>query len=94
MARVREAYTTECAESPEEFFRTARTFAEKSGMIPDEIRPILQACDDNGIPASMTMLGKGVFALGDISFSVLSEYGIPLSLHVAEEGFRLIDVII
>ena len=93
MARVKEAYTPECAESPEEFFRIARTFAEKSGMIPDEIRPILQACDEEGIPASMTMLGKGVFALGDLSFSVLSEYGTPLKLHVAEEGFRLIDVI-
>ena len=93
MARVKEAYTAECAKSPEDFFRIARRFAEKSGLVPDEIRPILQACDENGIPASMTMLGKGVFALGDISFSVLSEFGIPLKLHVAEEGFRLIDVI-
>lgn len=93
MARVTEAYTAGCAQSPEDFFRISRTFAEKSGLIPDEIRPILQACDDNGIPASMTMLGKGVFALGDLSFSILSEFEIPLKLHVADEGFRLIDVI-
>ncbi len=93
MARVKEAYTAECAKNPEDFFRISRLFAEKSGLVPDEIRPILQACDEKGIPASMTMLGKGVFALGDKSFSVLSEFGTPLSLHVAEEGFRLIDVI-
>ncbi|KAF1078365.1 pantoate kinase [Methanogenium sp. MK-MG] len=93
MARVTEAYTAECAGSPEDLFRISRLFAERSGLVPDEIRPVLQACDDNGIPASMTMLGKGVFALGNKAFSVLSEFGIPLELHVAAEGFRLIEVI-
>lgn len=93
MARVREAYTPVCADSPEDFFRISRRFAEKSGLVPDEIRPLLQACDEHGIPASMTMLGRGVFALGDKSFSVLSEFGIPVELHVAEQGFRLIEVI-
>ncbi|WAI01152.1 pantoate kinase [Methanogenium organophilum] len=92
MARVKEAYSAECAKSPQDFFRISREFAEKSGLIPEEIRPILDACDEHGIPASMTMLGKGVFALGDQSFSVLSEFGIPCELHVAEEGFRLIEV--
>ena len=92
MARVTGAYSAECAKSPEEFFRISRRFAEKSGLIPDEIRPILNACDERGIPASMTMLGKGVFALGDKSFSVLSEFGIPQRLHVADGGFRLIEV--
>lgn len=92
MARVREAYSAECAENPEDFFRISRRFAEKSGLIPDEIRPILDACDKQGIPASMTMLGKGVFALGDKSLPVLSEFGIPIELHVAEKGFRLIEV--
>ncbi|WFN35299.1 GHMP kinase [Methanogenium sp. S4BF] len=93
MARVQEAYTPECAKSPEDFFRISRRFAEKSGLVSDEIRPVLEACDDHGIPASMTMLGKGVFALGDKSFSVLSEFGIPVDLQVAEQGFRLIEVI-
>ena len=92
MARVKEAYSAECAENPGDFFRISRAFAEKSGLIPEGIRPILDACDGHNIPASMTMLGKGVFALGDQSFSVLSEFGIPQRLHVAEEGFRLIEV--
>ncbi|GAB7015823.1 pantoate kinase [Methanogenium cariaci] len=93
MARVTEAYPPGCAESPEDFFRISRAFAEKSGLIPDEIRPALQACEANGIPASMTMLGKGVFALGNKAFPVLSEFGTPLELHVAAKGFRLIEVI-
>lgn len=93
MARVKEAYRPQCATSPEDFFGISRRFAEKSGLVVDEIRPILEACDARGIPASMTMLGKGVFALGDQSFSVLSEFGQPVHLHVAAQGFRLIDVI-
>jgi pantoate kinase len=93
MAQVTEAYAPKCATSPKDFFQISRRFAEKSGLVVDEIRPILAACDARGIPASMTMLGKGVFALGDQSFSILSEFGKPVRLHVAEQGFRLIDVI-
>jgi pantoate kinase len=76
----------------EGLFRCSRCFAEASGLISDEVRKVLIACDANDIPASMTMLGYGVFALGDAARTVLNRFGIVYPLHVAKEGPRILEV--
>ena len=43
------------------------------------------------VPASMTMLGDGVFALGPGADRVLARFGRVHRLHVAREGFRLLE---
>jgi len=42
--------------------------------------------------ASMTMLGNGVFAMGEGAEDLLSSYGTVLELHAAQEGVRITEV--
>lgn len=77
----------------DELFSFSRRFAERSGLISDGIRKVLIACDANAIPASMTMLGNGVFALGDEAKQVLSQYGEVYSLHISQTGPRILEII-
>jgi len=91
MRRVAQAYPSDIPRDLEEFFALSRTFAESSGLISDEIRKVLIACDANDIPASMTMLGNGVFALGSAAEPVLSRFGHALSLHIAPGGPKILE---
>jgi pantoate kinase len=70
-----------------DFFRLSRVFAEKSGCITPRVREGLAACDRAGIPASMTMLGEGVFARGEGARGVLAPFGEILTLEVSDAGF-------
>jgi len=74
----------------DEIMILSREFAEKSGLISDDIRPILAACDEEGVPASMTMLGCGVFALGSEAKAVLKQFGEVYTLRIAAGGPRVI----
>lgn len=54
---------------------------------------MLAACDAAGVPASMTMLGNGVFACGDAADRVLSGFGeVERRLNVARRGAYLIEM--
>ena len=64
MRKVTAAFPDRTPANLAEFMQNSREFAEASGLIPERIRPVLTACDDAGVPASMTMLGCGVFAAG------------------------------
>ncbi|MDD1729181.1 MAG: GHMP kinase [Methanospirillum sp.] len=76
-----------------EFMTYSRDFAEDSGLISPDIRKVLTACDANHIPASMTMLGNGVFALGDNAKDLLINFGEVYSLHIAKAGPRILETL-
>jgi len=86
MARVSAAFPAGEPATLPEFFRQARSFAEKSGLITGKVRQALSACDAADVPASMTMLGEGVFACGERARSVLSEFGNVHRMAVARTG--------
>ena len=69
-----------------EFMENSASFAEKSGLLPPDLLPVLAACKAAGIPASMTMLGNGVFAVGPAAEKVLKQFGEPVRLHVSRSG--------
>jgi len=87
LARVDRAYPGRCPRDIADFFRLSRDFAEKSGCITPRVREGLAACDRAGIPASMTMLGEGIFAWGRGAGGVLAPFGEILFLEVSDAGF-------
>jgi pantoate kinase len=93
LERITRAFPGKCPDTPEEFFLLSRQFAEASGLITPPVRNALSACDACGIPASMTMLGNGVFALGEEAGPVLSRLGDAFTLEVAGEGVRVLEVV-
>jgi pantoate kinase len=92
LERITRAFPGRCPDTPEDFFLLSRQFAEASGLITPPVRNALSICDARGIPASMTMLGNGVFAMGEQAGPVLSGLGTVFSLEVAGEGVRLLEV--
>lgn len=93
LLRISQAFPVGQPEDLEDLFRYSRRFSEVSGLISDEVRKVLIACDANDIPASMTMLGDGVFALGEGAMAVLNRFGIVYPLRIAKNGPRVLEVI-
>lgn len=87
--QIARAYPDRRPDSPEEFFRLSRTFAEGSGLMSPAVREVLSACDREGVYASMTMLGNGVFGLGKRAAEVLGSYGDVFELRLASAGVRI-----
>jgi pantoate kinase len=83
------AYPDRWPASPEEFFRLSRTFAEGSGLMSPAVHEVLSDCDREGVYASMTMLGNGVFGLGKRAAEVLGSYGDVFELWLASAGVRV-----
>lgn len=69
-----------------EFMENSASFTEKSGLLPPGLLPVLAACKAAGVPASMTMLGNGVFAVGPAAEKILQQFGEPVRLHVSSSG--------
>ncbi|MCK9278906.1 MAG: pantoate kinase [Methanoculleus sp.] len=92
MARIAAAYPDRCPRDLADFCLLSRGFAEKSGLIAAGVQQVLRACDALAIPASMTMLGNGVFACGDDAERVLSRFGEVYGLRVARRGPYLIEM--
>lgn len=92
MKRVASAYPGRSPVDIDDFFNLSRQFAEASGLITDPVRAILSACDDANLPASMTMLGEGVFASGEEAEAVLSQFGKVFVTSVADDGPTIIEV--
>ena len=90
MNRIKYAYPDEIPKTLDDFMRLSRNFAEKSGLISDKIRKILSACDAQTIPASMTMLGNGVFSIGRDAPLVLKNFGEVFRLHISVGGPRIL----
>jgi len=89
MDQVTRAFPGTCPGSIEELLALSRGFAEKSGLITPDVRHALALCDTAGVPASMTMLGNGIFAIGDNALRVLSDYPLVFTLQIASAGPRL-----
>jgi pantoate kinase len=90
MDRVTAAFPPAPPDNAEDFFKISRLFAERSGLLTREAGYLIRRCSDSGIPASMTMLGNGVFAYGRNARDILSDSGEVYTLSVAQEGARLI----
>ncbi|MDD5188978.1 MAG: GHMP kinase, partial [Methanoregula sp.] len=85
------AFPVSLPESVADLFRLSREFAEQSGLMTPEVKKALRACDAVSIPASMTMLGNGVFAYGTHAGSVLRAFGEVYELHMAHCGVRILE---
>ena len=90
MERVTSAFPPGKPETAEDFFRFSRQFAEKSGLLTRKAGSVIRQCADNRVPASMTMLGNGVFAYGNRARDILSASGDVYSFTVARSGARII----
>ncbi len=91
LSRITAAFPSSQPSDLTDFFSCSRSFAEASGLISPDIWKVLIACDANNIPASMTMLGNGIFALGDHAKDLLSRYGEVYSLQIAQTGPRILE---
>jgi len=90
MDRVAAAFPPGPPEDAGDFFRISRLFAEKSGLLTREAGEVIRNCADNNIPASMTMLGNGVFAYGRKARDILSASGDVYAFTVAHGGARVV----
>ncbi|MFA5268176.1 MAG: pantoate kinase [Methanoregula sp.] len=90
MERVAAAFPPGQPKNAEDFFRISRQFAETSGLLTPEAGSVIRHCTDNQVPASMTMLGNGVFAYGKKAREILSASGDVYSFTVASGGARII----
>lgn len=92
MARVIRAFPGRCPVDARDFFSLSRRFAVESGLATPQVVEALSTCDEKGVPATMTMLGNGVFAYGDEAFPLLTCLGEALVLHPADAGVHLLEV--
>lgn len=91
MDQVSAAFPQHYPETIHEFFACSRHFAKDSGLVTREVDAVLDRCKQQGIPASMTMLGNGVFACGDEALTILSEFGSVYRCTIAREGVRIME---
>jgi len=91
MEHIAGIYPNRCPHDPLDLFRLSREFAEKSGLITPEVRNALRRCDIEGVPASMTMIGNGVFGYGQKAVDVLGPLGEVFLLGTSNEGVRIVS---
>lgn len=92
LARISSAYPGEKPDTARKFFRLARSFADATGLVSPKIAMAFAACDREDVPATMTMLGNGVFALGLKGGEILSSFGQVYELGMAASGARITGV--
>ncbi|NTV00131.1 MAG: GHMP kinase [Methanoregulaceae archaeon] len=93
LRRVAGAYPGGIPDSPRRFFELSRTFAKNCGLLTPEVIEILAHCEQEEVPASMTMLGNGVFSLGLRGREIFSAYGEVYELRMAESGPRITGIV-
>lgn len=86
MHRVEASYPDRCPRDVEDFFALSLQFAHESGLISPEVEEVLEACERSGVPASMTMLGNGVFAYGNDARECLSPFGHVFECSIHPHG--------
>jgi pantoate kinase len=89
MERVSSAFPRTSPKNAEDFFRLSRQFAIASGLATPEVRQVLQLLAENHVPASMTMLGNGVFAYGGNARDLLEQWGEVYEFPMARSGARI-----
>jgi pantoate kinase len=89
--RISSAFPTSPPRDLNDFFRISRVFAGTSGLVTPEVREVLERCSDDDVPASMTMLGNGVFAYGRSARTILREFGDVFEFGMAQSGTCIIE---
>jgi len=89
MERVSSAFPRRSPKNIDDLFRISQEFALHSGLATPEVREVIQHCGAHGIPASMTMLGNGVFAYGRDARDLLAKFGEVYECAVARTGARI-----
>ncbi len=90
MKHIEGIYPDRCPADPHDLLRLSREFAERSGLITPEVRDALNRCDRAGVPASMTMIGNGVFGYGKAAAEVLGPLGEVFLLGISKGGVRIV----
>ena len=90
MERVSAAFPRIHPDSPDSFFNLSRQFTRDSGLMTDQVKKVLDICEEEGVLSSMTMLGNGVFACGRNANEVLGRFGRVYEFRMAETGARII----
>jgi pantoate kinase len=93
MARVSSAFPECLPENLQDFFQLSYRFAEQSGLLTPEVDNMIRICNDHKVPASMTMLGNGVFAYGHRALDLLRPFGNVYELHVADHGPEIQEMV-
>jgi pantoate kinase len=86
------AYPSGVPDTPRRFFEMSRNFSKNSGLLTPEVSEVLSHCEREGVPASMTMLGNGVFSLGLKGGEILSDYDEVYELRLAGAGPRVTGI--
>jgi pantoate kinase len=86
MDRVSNAFPKTIPKNMQDFFLLSRHFAERSGLITQEVQDVTRLCDAAGVASGMTMLGNGIFAYGRRGREVLLPFGHVFEFHVAVTG--------
>lgn len=92
MDLVTRAYPGRCPRDAWDFFRLSRHFTDASSLATPEVLGALSACDHADIPATMTMLGNGIFACGAGALPFLRGMGETFVINPAERGAHLVGV--
>lgn len=90
MERVAMAFPRRTPRYGGDLFSISQQFAFKSGLATPEVSQVLHLCNARHVPASMTMLGNGVFAYGPDARSILGQFGEVFECHIAHAGARII----
>jgi len=91
MDMVTAAFPKDVPQTIGEFFSLSKKFTEQSGLLTPDVSKVLAGCGISGVPASMTMLGNGVFAYGAKAKNVFAGFGTTYEMHIAQEGPRIIE---
>ncbi|MDD5143948.1 pantoate kinase [Methanoregula sp.] len=92
MERVASAFPHHAPRNGEDLFSVSQHFTLKSGLATEEILEVIRLCNARKIPASMTMLGNGVFAYGESAKEILAPYGEVYECRIAKGGPRITGV--
>ncbi len=92
--RVSSAFPDNTPGNVEDFFLLSRHFADRSGLMTQEVKNVIRCCDAAGVPSSMTMLGNGVFAYGRKAWGVLLPFGQVYEFHVSASGAHIVEDLI
>lgn len=92
MERVTRAFPDSEPLTADEFFLRSRDFSNRSGLVTGNVDRVLRTCEAEGVSASMTMLGNGVFAHGKKAYAVLRSFGEVYTCEIARGGARIVEV--
>jgi pantoate kinase len=91
MEQVSSAFPSGSPSNALDFFTLSKQFAEKSGLITEQVKNVFAQCEQENIPAGMTMLGNGVFAYGRKAQEILVSFGEVYEFRVSLTGPEIIE---